>query len=65
MYSSAGVQACDGAYGTSEGFERQDSELFVQEWGSEYVMIDSCGVKPRPPPDGPGYVATCSPPNQL
>ena len=53
MYSSAGVVACDGAAGTSQGFERQDAELFVREWQSEYVMIDSCGVKPRAPPYGP------------
>ena len=53
MYSSAGVGACDGAHGTSEGFERQDAELFVRDWQSEYVMVDSCGITPKAPPFGP------------
>ena len=58
IYSSDGVGACDGAYGTSEGYERQDAELFVREWRAEYVMIDSCGIINKPPPFGPppGFV---------
>lgn len=35
------------------GYESEDAELFFDEWQSEYLMIDSCGVKPRPPPFGP------------
>jgi hypothetical protein len=35
------------------GYEALDAELFFDEWQSEYLMIDGCGVKPRPPPDGP------------
>lgn len=44
---------CDGSKGSSEGFEELDARLFFDEWKSEYLMIDSCGVKRRPPPYGP------------
>ena len=52
-YTEAGTTGCNGAKGSSEGYERQDVELFVGEWRSEYLMIDSCGVIARPPPHGP------------
>ena len=56
-YTEAGTAGCNGAHGSSEGFEEQDAALFFGEWGSEYLMVDSCGIKSRSPPDGPppGY----------
>jgi hypothetical protein len=56
-YTEAGTSGCNGAKGSSEGYEEQDAKLFVEEWKSEYLMIDSCGVENRPPPHGPppGY----------
>ena len=56
-YTEAGTSGCNGAQGSSEGYEEQDAQLFVKEWGSEYLMVDSCGVENRPPPNGPpdGY----------
>jgi hypothetical protein len=58
IYTAAGVNACDGAHGTSEGFEQQDADLFVNDWQAEYLMVDTCGTPPLPPPHGPapGYV---------
>ena len=41
----AGETGCNGARGSSEGFEAQDAALFVEEWQSEYLMVDSCGVR--------------------
>ena len=33
----------------AQGFVRQDYELFVEEWGSAYVMVDSVGDRdPQP-----------------
>jgi hypothetical protein len=32
IYSDAGENACDGAHGTSELYEKQDVELFVGDW---------------------------------
>ena len=57
IYTAAGSNACDGAHGTSEGFEQQDADLFVNDWKSEYLMVDTCGTPPMPPPHGPppGY----------
>ena len=52
-YTEAGTAGCNGAQGSSEGYEEQDAALFVDEWKSEYLMIDSCGVKQQPPPHGP------------
>ena len=46
-YTEAGVAACNGAKGSSEGYERQDAALFIAEWGSEYLMVDSCGIIPE------------------
>ena len=58
IYTAAGVNACDGAHGTSEGFEQQDADLFFNDWQAEYLMVDTCGTPPLPPPHGPapGYV---------
>jgi hypothetical protein len=57
-YTEAGTTGCNGAIGSSEGFEEQDAALFFDEWQSEYLMVDSCGVETRPPPHGPppGYI---------
>ena len=52
IYTAAGVNACDGAHGTSEGFEQQDADLFVNDWQAEYLMVDTCGTPPLPPPHG-------------
>eukprot|EP00039_Didymoeca_costata_P021632 m.345013 g.345013 ORF g.345013 m.345013 type:complete len:671 (+) comp25672_c0_seq1:63-2075(+) len=52
-YTEAGTQGCDGSHGASEGYEEKDAALFFGEWGSEYLMVDSCGIKPRSPPYGP------------
>ena len=52
-YTEAGTSGCNGAKGSSEGFEEQDAALFFDEWQSEYLMVDSCGVEQRPPPHGP------------
>ena len=56
-YTEAGTAGCNGAKGSSEGFETQDAALFFDDFKSEYLMVDSCGVVSRPPPDGPppGY----------
>ena len=43
-YTEAGTTGCNGAQGASEGYEEQDAALFVDDWGSEYLMVDSCGV---------------------
>ena len=53
IYTAAGVNACDGAHGTSEGFEQQDADLFVNDWKAEYLMVDTCGTPAMPPPHGP------------
>jgi hypothetical protein len=57
-YTEAGTAGCNGAQGSSEGFEAQDFELFFGDWRSEYLMVDSCGVVQRDPPHGPppGYL---------
>ena len=47
-YTEAGTSGCNGAKGSSEGFEEQDAALFFDEWQSEYLMVDSCGVQQRP-----------------
>lgn len=52
-YTEAGEKACNGANGTSEGFEELDAKLFIDDWKSEYIMIDSCGIVTKPPPYGP------------
>ena len=52
-YTEAGTSGCNGAIGSSEGYEEQDNALFVTQWKSEYLMVDSCGVQQRPPPHGP------------
>ena len=31
-YTEAGAAACNGANGSSEGFETQDASLFIDEW---------------------------------
>eukprot|EP00947_MAST-08B_sp_MAST-8B-sp1_P005045 g5045.t1 len=56
-YTEAGTAGCNGAKGSSEGFETKDAALFVDDWKSEYLMIDSCGIQARDPPNGPppGY----------
>ena len=56
-YTEAGTAGCNGAKGSSEGYEAQDAALFFDDFKSEYLMVDSCGVISRPPPDGPppGY----------
>ncbi len=56
-YTEAGTTGCDGAARSSEGYEHVDADLFLKEWRSEYLMIDSCGIKKRAPPNGPpaGY----------
>jgi hypothetical protein len=56
-YTEAGTAGCNGAKGSSEGYEAQDFALFFGDWRSEYLMVDSCGVVSRPPPHGPppGY----------
>jgi hypothetical protein len=53
IYTAAGINACDGAHGTSEGYEQQDADLFVNDWKAEYLMVDSCGAPAMPPPHGP------------
>lgn len=53
IYTAAGTNACDGAHGTSEGFEQQDADLFVGDFKAEYLMVDTCGAPPMPPPHGP------------
>ena len=57
-YTEAGTSGCNGAKGSSEGYEEQDAALFFDEWRSEYLMVDSCGVKPRKPPHGPSSSQT-------
>ena len=42
-YTDAGTGACDHESGMSEGFERQDSQLFA-EWKVDMLKIDSCAV---------------------
>ena len=51
-YTEAGTTGCDGSKGSSEGYEEKDAQLIFDEWKSEYLMVDSCGIKPRPPPYG-------------
>ena len=48
---------CPAGHPRSIADEDKDAALFFGEWQSEYLMIDSCGVKARPPPQGPppGY----------
>ena len=46
-YTEAGTTGCNGAKGSSEGFEQQDFELFFHDWRSEYLIVDSCGVVSR------------------
>lgn len=53
IYTAAGINACDGAHGTSEGYEEQDADLFVGDWQAEYLMVDTCGTPAMPPPHGP------------
>jgi len=51
--TETGTAGCDGAKGSSEGHEEKDAALFFGDWGSEYLMVDSCGVKFGPPYPGP------------
>lgn len=52
-YTESGTTGCNGAHGSSEGYEEQDSKLFFDDFKSEYLMVDSCGIEARPPPHGP------------
>lgn len=52
-YTESGTSGCNGAHGSSEGYEEQDSKLFFDDFKSEYLMVDSCGIEARPPPHGP------------
>lgn len=52
-YTESGTSGCNGARGSSEGYEEQDSKLFFDDFKSEYLMVDSCGIEPLPPPHGP------------
>ena len=52
-YTESGTSGCNGAKGSSEGYEEQDAALFFEDFKSEYLMVDSCGIEPRPPPHGP------------
>ena len=44
-YTEAGTTGCDGSKSSSEGYEELDAQLIFDEWKSEYLMIDSCGIK--------------------
>ena len=37
-YTEAGTSGCNGAKGSSEGYEQQDAALFFDEWQSEYLV---------------------------
>ena len=52
-YTESGTSGCNGAHGSSEGYEQQDAALFFEDFRSEYLMVDSCGIEPREPPHGP------------
>ena len=52
-YTESGTKGCNGARGSSEGFEVQDAALFFEDFKSEYLMVDGCGIEARPPPAGP------------
>ncbi len=52
-YTESGTAGCNGAKGSSEGFEEQDAALFFHDFKSEYLMVDSCGIEVLPPPHGP------------
>jgi hypothetical protein len=52
-YTESGTSGCNGAHGSSEGYEEQDSQLFFGDFKSEYLMVDSCGIEARAPPHGP------------
>ena len=52
-YTESGTSGCNGAHGSSEGYEDQDAKLFFGDFKSEYLMVDSCGIEARPPPQGP------------
>eukprot|EP01047_Picozoa_sp_COSAG01_P038286 COSAG01_NODE_3099_length_6589_cov_2.308783_3_plen_155_part_00 len=51
--TESGTSGCNGARGSSEGYEQQDAALFFGDFKSEYLMVDSCGIQARPPPEGP------------
>ena len=51
--TESGTAGCNGAKGSSEGFEEQDAALFFEDFRSEYLMVDGCGIEVRPPPHGP------------
>ena len=53
FYTEAGTTGCNGARGSSEGHEEQDAALFFEDFQSEYLMVDSCGLVVKPPPHGP------------
>jgi hypothetical protein len=52
-YTESGTAGCNGAKGSSEGYEEQDAALFFEDFRSEYLMVDGCGIEVRPPPHGP------------
>ena len=52
-YTESGTAGCNGAKGSSEGFEEQDAALFFEDFKSEYLMVDGCGIEVMPPPHGP------------
>ena len=52
-YTESGTTGCNGAHGSSEGYEEQDAAFFFEDLRSEYIMVDSCGVEQRAPPHGP------------
>ena len=51
--TESGTAGCNGAKGSSEGFEAQDAALFFDDFKSEYLMVDGCGIEVQPPPHGP------------
>ena len=53
FYTEAGTTGCNGARGSSEGYEEKDAALFFEDFKSEYLMVDSCGIVVKPPPHGP------------
>jgi hypothetical protein len=52
-YTESGTAGCNGAKGSSEGFEEQDAALFFDDFKSEYLMVDGCGIEVQAPPHGP------------
>eukprot|EP01059_Diplonema_ambulator_P007152 TRINITY_DN1666_c0_g1_i1.p1 TRINITY_DN1666_c0_g1~~TRINITY_DN1666_c0_g1_i1.p1 ORF type:complete len:428 (+),score=79.75 TRINITY_DN1666_c0_g1_i1:52-1284(+) len=44
-YTDAGVAACNKDAPMSEGFETQDSTLFVNDWGIDMLKLDACNTQ--------------------